>query len=322
MVAAANSMTHASAVYVAGHDTFIGAALIAELKREGFVNLVSTPYPDLKDRAAVDAYFRAQRPEYVLVAAGQILGIGGNQRRPAELMFDNLLVGCHVIHSAFRHGVRKLLYLASGCIYPKHAGQPMTPIELMTGVLEPTSEFYATAKLANVKLCQAYRLQYGVDFISAIAANPFGPGDDFHLDDAHVIGALISRMCRARERGLKSVEVWGSGSARRDFIYIDDLAAAAVFVVRQYSQVAPINLSSGVDISIQQLAAMLGELTEFQGELRFDTTRPDGMPIKILDNTALRSLGWQSRFSLRKGLAATVEWFRRTQLVAGIENAR
>ena len=308
-------MDRESRIYVGDGSGFIGGAIVRELRGQGYETLLGggVDEPDLTDARAVDGFFRATRPEYLFMAAGKILGIGGNQRRPAELMFDNLVVTSHMIHSAFRSGVKKLLYLGSGCSYPKLCPQPMRPETLMSGQLESTSEFYATAKIAGLKLCEAYRRQYGVDFISAIPANPYGIGDDFNLEDAHVIGALIRRMHEAREGGEPYVEIWGSVSAVREFIYVDDLADACVFVMQRYSDVQPINLAGGTVVSVRELAGLIRDVVGYQGELWFNEAKPDGMPVKVFDSSALEALGWRALTPLRQALAATYEWFLKAE---------
>jgi GDP-L-fucose synthase len=301
--------THRAPAFVAGGDTFIGAAIVAELRRRGQPLVGLDEAVDLTDRAAVEALFDRTRPSVVYLAAGQILGIGGNQRLPAQLMLDNLLVEAHVIDAAHKYGAKKLLYLTSGCSYPKLAPQPMRPEAFMTGPLEPTSQYYATAKLAGMKLCEAYRKQYGAEFITAVPANPFGPGDDFDPEDAHVIGALMRKMHDAKAAAAPSVEVWGTGQPRRDFLYIDDLGSAAVHVMDHYAGAEPINLTAGQDVSIGELATTIAELVGYRGELRFDASRPDGMPLKVFDGAPLAALGWRPRFALRQALEQTYAWF-------------
>jgi GDP-L-fucose synthase len=314
----------AATIYVAGAGTFIGSAIVHALRGQGYDRLAGADgdEPNLTDAGAVDRFFRAHRPSYVLVAAGRILGIGGNQRRPADLMLDNLLVQSHVIASAHRHGVEKLLYLASGCAYPRLCPQPMRPEALLSGPLEPTSEFYATAKLAGLKLCEAYRRQYGADFVTGIPANPFGAGDDFDPEDAHVIGALMRRMHEAKERDAGEVEIWGTGTARREFIFVDDLADACLFVMREYDGPAPINLAGGGELSIGELAEIVRDVVGYRGRLRFDASKPDGMPRKVFDGSALAALGWRPRTPFRAALAATYEWFVNTQAAGGMAHAR
>jgi len=298
-------------IHVAGGQTLIGAAILRELERQGYANIVGRPgeEPELTDAVQVDAFFARTTPEYVFLAAGKSGGIKANQKYPAELMLDNLLVGCHIIYSAYRHGVKKLLYLASSCSYPKNCPQPMQVESLLTGPLEPTNEAYALAKVAGIKLCQAYRQQYGANFISGIPANAFGPGDDFGPEDSHVIAALIRKMHEAKEQGQEVVEIWGTGSPRREFIFADDLADACIFVMNKYGGAQPINLGCGLDMSIAELALAVKEVTGFQGQIHFDTSKPDGMPVKLLDSSELNTLGWRPRVSFHSALLETYEWF-------------
>lgn len=301
-------------IYVAGGQTLIGAAMLRELERQGYANIVGRPgeEPELTDVAQVDAFFAQTAPDYVFLTAGKSGGIRANQKYPAELMLDNLLVECHIVHNAYRHGVKKLLYLASSCSYPKHCPQPMRVESLLTGSLEPTNEAYAVAKIAGIKLCQAYRQQYGANFISGIPANAFGPGDDFSLEDSHVVAALIRKMHEAKEQGREGVEIWGTGAPRREFIFADDLADACIFVMSQYDGTQPINLGCGSDMSIAELAWAVKEVTGFQGQIHFDTSQPDGMPVKLLDSSELNVLGWRPRVPFHSALQATYEWFLRS----------
>jgi len=302
-------------IYVVGGQTLIGAAILRRLEQQGYPHVVGRPEdePEWTDAAQVDTFFAKTTPEYVFLAAGKSGGIWANQKYPAELMLDNLLVECHVIHSAYRHGVKKLLYLASSCSYPKHCPQPMRVESLMTGPLEPTNEAYAVAKIAGIKLCQAYRQQYGVNFISAIPANAFGPGDNFNLEDAHVIPALIRKMYEAKVLGTASIEIWGTGAPRREFIFADDLADACLFVMREYNDPQPINLGSGSEFSVRDLAMLIKEVVGYPGTLRFDTRKPDGMPLKGLDSSRLRELGWRPKTPFADALSATFEWFLRAE---------
>jgi len=302
-------------IYVAGRETLIGAAVLRELERQGYANIVGRPgeEPELTDATDVDAFFANVSPDYVFLVAGKSGGIEANQKYPAELMLDNLLVECHVIHSAFRHGVRKLLYLASSCSYPKHCPQPMRVESLLTGPLEPTNEAYAVAKIAGIKLCQAYRQQYGAVFIAGIPANVFGPGDDFSSEDSHVIAALFRRMHEAKTVGASSVEIWGSGTPRREFIFADDLADACLFIMRSYDEAEPINIGIGTDLSVGELAVLIKEVVGYSGELRYDTSRPDGMPSKILDSSKLDAMGWRPTMPFRVALLATYDWFLKTE---------
>lgn len=298
-------------IYVAGGDTLAGGALVHRLVHHGYRNVLNGMHrpPDPRDSAAVDAFFDETAPVYVFVAGGKSGGIHANAARPAELMIDNLTIACHLIDAAYRHRVRKLLYLASSCVYPKHATAPMRPDALLTGPLEPTSEAYAVAKLAGIELCQAYRRQYGADFISGIPADVFGPGDDFSPDDSHVLAALMRRMHAAKSEGRDTVDIWGTGTPRREFIFADDLAEACIFVMDAYSEPAPINLGGGADLSIRELAMHIKDVVGYPGELRFDASKPDGMPFKGLDSGVLRALGWQPRVPFPAALAQTYEWF-------------
>ena len=301
-------------IYVAGGDTLIGKALLGRLTAGGYSNVVNTSSkePDLTDATGVDAYFNTVKPEYVFLAAGKSGGIGANLKYPADLMVNNLLIQCQTIRSAQRHGSRKLLYFASSCSYPRSSAQPMQIESLMTGPLEPTSEAYALAKIAGIKLCQAYRQQYGADLISAIPSDVFGPGDDFGLEDSHVIAALIRRMHQAKVLGAATVDVWGSGLPRREFIFVEDVADAAIFLMQNYSSPTPINVGTGNDTSIKEIAEGIREVVGYQGRLRFDLTKPDGMPLKSLDSSELIAMGWQPKVSLRTGLEKTYRWFVNT----------
>jgi len=304
-----------SRIYVAGAETLIGSALLRQLERQGHRNLVGQPghAPDLADGAQVDAFFARTKPEFVFFAAGKSGGIRANQKYPADLMIDNLLAACHVIQAAHRHGVKKLLYLASSCSYPKHCPQPMRVESLLTGPLEPTNEAYAVAKLAGLKLCQAYRQQHGANFICGIPADAFGPGDDFSPEDSHVVPALIRRMHEAKLAHAASVEIWGTGSPRREFIFADDLADACLFAMRHYDGPEPLNLGGGSNLSIKELAETIQAVVGFAGELRFDTSKPDGMPLKGLDSSRLLALGWRPQTPFRDALEATYQWFLRAQ---------
>ena len=298
-------------IYVAGGETISGRAILAGLARRGYTHLIggAATGPDLTDFAAVDAFFADSAPEYVFLAAGRSGGIGANRRYPAELMRDNLLVACHIIHCAWRHRVRKLLYLASSCALPRDCPQPMRENSLLTGPLEPTSEPYALAKIAGLRLCQAYRRQYGACFTSAIPANVFGPGDDFSDENSHVIAALIGRMHKAKISGASRVNIWGTGRPRREFIFTTDFAEACILVMDAYDDEEPINVGTGLDISIADLAAAVKNVTGFEGEVRFDASKPDGAPLKLLDSSRIKALGWQPRMPLRAALQETYDWF-------------
>lgn len=296
-------------IYVAGGDTLIGSAILRRLRAEGCRNLIGGPEPDFADPAAVRGFLGRHRPEYVFVAAGRSGGIEANRRHPASLMLDNLNVAAHLIPATHGAGVRRLLYLASSCSYPRLCPQPMRPEHLLTGPLEPTNEAYAVAKIAGMALCRAYRAEHGADFVVALPANSFGPGDDFDEHNAHVVSALIRRMHEAAAEGRPSVDIWGTGSPRREFLYVDDLADAAVFAMRRYRGDEPVNLSGGTDVSIRELAGMIREVVGYAGELRFDPARPDGMPLKSLDGRVLAQLGWRAATGFRDALAATYRWY-------------
>jgi GDP-L-fucose synthase len=304
-------MNRSARIWVAGGDTLLGAALRERLRADGFRDLVGTPpdEPDLTVAAQVEDFFGEARPECVFLAAGKSGGIGLNQARPADLMLHNLLVTAHVIDCAHRHGVEKLLYLASSCGYPKHAPQPLRVESLLTGPPEPTSIAYATARLAGWQLCDAYRRQHGSRFVTAIPANAFGPHEDFSPDGGHVIPALIRRAHEAKVRDEPALTLWGTGTPRREFIYARDLADACLFVMRHYDGPEPINLGGGADLSIAEAAQLVAGVVGYRGRIRFDVTRPDGMPLKVLDSGPLWALGWRPSVDFRAGLAETYEWF-------------
>jgi GDP-L-fucose synthase len=298
-------------IYVAGSETVVGKGLLRRLASAGYYNVsdTSSMEPDLTDGATVSAYFASKRPDYVFLAAGKSGGIGANQKYPADLMLNNLLIQCQIIRGAQRFGVRKLLYFASSCTYPRSSPQPMQVRSLMTGPLEASSEAYATAKIAGIKLCQAYRQQHGVDMISVIPGDVFGPGDDFGLEDAHVIAALMRKMHEAKRSGAQTVEVWGSGSPRRDFIFVDDVADAAIFLMQTYSDPTPVNVGSSAEISIKEIAELIRNVVGYEGRLQFDTAKPDGMPLKALDSSELWAMGWRPKVTLRAGLEETYRTF-------------
>jgi GDP-L-fucose synthase len=300
-----------SRIYVAGMSTVIGAALVRVLQRQGYANLLAADgnEPDLTEAGAVDAFFARFAPEVVFLAGGRTAGIRGNQQFPADLMLNNLLVECHILDGAFRHGVRQLLYLASSCCYPRACTQPMRVESLFTGPLEPTNEAYALAKLAGIGLCRAYTSQHGVRFVSVIPGDTFGPRDDFSPEESHVVAALLCRMHEAKVSDTATVAIWGTGMPRRDFVYADDLADACITVMQRYGGLGPINVSAGMDMSIRDLAELIKDVVGFPGTLEFDTSRPDGMPLKVLDTSELQKLGWRPRTSLRDALQVTYTWF-------------
>jgi GDP-L-fucose synthase len=317
-------MEKRSKIFVAGRHTLIGEALLRELERQGYENIAGSrnDEPELTSQTQVDSFFARTLPEYVFLAAGKSGGIKAYQKYPAELMYDNLLVECHVVHSAYLYRVRKLLYLASSCVYPRLCPQPMAIETLMMSPLEPTNEAYAVAKLAGLSLCRAYRRQYGRNFVSAIPANAFGPGDDFSHEDSHVIAALIRRMHDAKTLGQKSVTIWGSGQPRREFIFADELAVACIFTMTHYDGADPINLGVGADLSIRELAELVREVIGYSGELQFDPSQPDGMPAKLLDSSRIKALGWKSQMPMRSALEATYRWFVENEIGKGTEDDR
>ena len=302
-------MQRSARIYVAGADTLIGAATITALRRNGYDVLDGIGDLEMDRPDSVRQFLQHHRPEHVIVAAGRSAGITGNQRYPADLIHDNLLVVTHVIHEAWRAGTRRLMFLASSCSYPRLASQPMRPDSLLTGPLEPTSQSYAIAKLAGIQMCAAYRLQHGVEFFAAVPADVFGPGDDFSPEDSHVVAGLMRRMHEAKVARAPSIEIWGSGRQRREFMYADDLASACVFAMQRYTGDGPLNLGGGFDTSIAELAGAIREVVGFEGELYFDTSKPDGMPFKALDSSELRALGWQPSVAFHDALDRTYRWF-------------
>ncbi|MEQ1897826.1 MAG: GDP-L-fucose synthase [Vicinamibacterales bacterium] len=300
-----------SRIYVAGHQGLVGSAIVRRLEGEGYRHLLMATRAelDLRNQAAVTAWLNDQRPEYVFLVAGTVGGILANSTRPAEFIYDNLMIHASVVHAAHLFGVKKLLYLGSSCIYPRHAPQPMGEDALLTGPLEPTNEPYAVAKIAGIKLCEAYRRQYGSDFISAMPTNLYGPGDNFSLESSHVIPALIRKFHEAKMAGRAEVTVWGSGSPRREFLHVDDLADGCLFLMRRYSDLGHINIGTGEDLTIRDLTAVIAEAVHPEARIVFDTAKPDGPPRKQLDVSRLRRLGWQPSIGLRDGIASTYRWF-------------
>ena len=304
-------MNEGGRIYVAGHQGLVGAAIVRRLRELGYTNLLlrTRAELDLCNQAAVEAFFASERPEYVFLAAAKVGGILANSTYPADFLRDNLQIQVNVIESARRHGVAKLCFLGSSCIYPKLAPQPLREEYLLTGPLEPTNEWYAIAKLAGIKLCQAYSRQYGFSAISLLPTNLYGPGDNFSLQNSHVLPALIRRFHEARERGDAELVVWGTGTPRREFLHVDDLADACVFLMRNYAADEPINVGVGEDLSIAELAALVARVVGFQGRLAFDASKPDGTPRKLLDTRRINDLGWRPRIPLETGVAATYRWF-------------
>ena len=298
-------------VYVAGHRGLVGSALVRLLEAEGFTDVLTATRDelDLRHQSAVSAWFDEHRPDYVFLVAGTVGGIGANAARPAEFIYDNLMIHGTVVHSAYETNVRKLLYLGSSCIYPRDATQPMTEDQLLTGPLEATNEWYAIAKIAGIKLCQAYRRQYGCDFISAMPTNLYGPGDNFDLDSSHVLPALIRKFHDATSTTSNEVELWGTGSAYREFLHVDDLASACLFLLEHYDDDGHINVGTGVDLSIRELAESIRALVNPSATIVWDDSKPDGTPRKLLDVSRLNALGWTPKIDLATGLESTYRWY-------------
>jgi GDP-L-fucose synthase len=300
-----------SRIYVAGHRGLVGSAIVRRLEAGGArqVLTASREQLDLRDQAAVNYWFRANRPEYVYLVAGTVGGIMANATRPAEFIYDNLMIHATVVHAAHLYGAGKLLYLGSSCIYPRECEQPMREELLLTGALEPTNEPYAIAKIAGIKLCQSYRAQYGANFIAAMPTNLYGPHDNFDLRESHVLPALIRRFHEAKRDGVREVAVWGSGRARREFMHVDDLADACVFLMERYDEAAHVNVGTGEDLTIRELAGMVRDVVHPGAALVFDESKPDGTPRKLLDVSRLQDLGWRHRIGLREGIESTYRWF-------------
>ncbi len=298
-------------IYVAGHAGLVGSAMVRRLQAAGCTNILtaSRQQLDLRDQAEVSHWFKANRPEYVFLVAGTVGGIMANSTRPAEFIYDNMMIHGTVVHASHEYDVTKLLYLGSSCIYPRDANQPITEDQLLTGPLEPTNEWYAVAKIAGIKLCQAYRQQYGRDFISAMPTNLYGPNDNFDLTSSHVLPAFIRKFHDAKVGGATEVEIWGTGSAKREFLHVDDLADACLHLMQHYSDPMHINVGTGLDLSIRELAEKVRDLVYPQARLRFDTSKPDGTPRKVLDVTRLNNTGWHPSIDLDTGIATTYQWF-------------
>jgi len=298
-------------MYVAGHTGLVGSAVLRRLEREGFTKVLTATRDqlDLRDQAAVNYWFRANRPEYVFLVAGTVGGIYANSTRPAEFIYDNMMIHATVVHAAHLFDVTKLLYLGSSCIYPRACPQPMREEHLLSSELEPTNESYAVAKIAGIKLCQAYRRQYGRDFISAMPTNLYGPNDNFDLESSHVLPAMIRKFHDAKIGGSNEVVIWGSGSPRREFLHADDLADACLFLMRNFDEESHINVGTGEDLTIRELAELVGGIVHPGAQLVFDASKPDGTPQKLLDVSRLHELGWKHSIDLREGVESTYQWF-------------
>lgn len=306
-------LSQSSSLYLAGHRGLVGGAILRLLRERGFDNVITRTSSelDLRDQAAVFRFFEEERPDYVILAAARVGGIMANSTYPADFIYDNLVIAANVVKAAHNSGVRKLLNLGSSCIYPRDAEQPLREEALLTGPLEPTNEAYAIAKIAAIKLCDHFRTQYGCDFISAMPTNLYGPGDNFDLQKSHVLPALMRKMDDARRAGSRSVTLWGSGAPLREFLYVDDMADAALFLLDRFSDSGPINVGAGRDIRIRDVAGIMAEVVGFRGEIEWDITKPDGTPRKLMDVSRIRELGWEARVGLREGLARTYAWYRR-----------
>lgn len=298
-------------VFVAGHRGLVGSAIVRKLQQLGFTNLLLRTHAelDLTRQADVDAFFAAEKPQFVILAAAKVGGIHANKTYPADFIAINLQIQTNVIDSSYRHGVKKLLFLGSSCIYPKFAPQPITEEALLTGPLEPTNEWYAVAKIAGIKMCQGYRLQHGFDAISGMPTNLYGPYDNFHPENSHVLPALIRRFHEAKVSGAKEVVVWGTGSPLREFLHVDDLADGVVFLMDKYSGLVHVNVGSGKEVTIKELAELVKEVVGFEGELVWDTSKPDGTPRKLMDSSKLAELGWVPKIALKEGLVDTYKWY-------------
>ncbi|MCB9070715.1 MAG: GDP-L-fucose synthase [Calditrichae bacterium] len=304
-------MKTTSKIYIAGHRGLVGSAIARRLASNGFNNLVlkRSAELDLRNQAAVAAFFEKEQPEYVFLAAAKVGGILANNDYPADFIYDNLMIQSNIIHHSYRNGVKKLLFLGSSCIYPKFAPQPMKEEHLLDGKLEPTNEPYAIAKIAGIKTCQSYNRQYGTQFISVMPTNLYGPNDNFDLQSSHVLPALIRKFHEAKLAGKPAVEIWGTGSPKREFLHADDLADACVYLMQHYSDNDIVNIGVGEDIAIKDLALLIKDIVGFSGELTFDTSKPDGTPRKLLDVSKLNGLGWKAGISLRDGITQTYQWY-------------
>ncbi|AHM61590.1 GDP-L-fucose synthase [Flammeovirgaceae bacterium 311] len=304
-------MNKDSKIYVAGHRGMVGSAILRALQKGGYKNLLTrtSSEVDLRNQAAVNELFEEEKPEYVFLAAAKVGGIMANNTYRGEFLFDNLMIQANVIHAAYEHGVKKLCFLGSSCIYPKLAPQPLKEEYLLTGLLEETNEPYAIAKIAGIKLCESYRDQYGCNFISVMPTNLYGYGDNYHPENSHVLPALIRRFHEAKEAGLPEVVVWGTGTPRREFLFADDLAEACLFLMEHYNEKELVNIGTGEDISIGELAALVSNVVGYTGDIKFDTTKPDGTPRKLMDVSKLHALGWKHKTGLKAGIVLAYQDF-------------
>lgn len=303
-------------IFVAGHRGMVGSAIVRALEKEGYHRLIkrTSKELDLRNQSAVADFFAEEQPEYIFLAAAKVGGIVANNTYRADFLYENLMIQTNVIHQAYLQNTKKLLFLGSSCIYPKLAPQPLQEDYLLTGALEPTNEPYAIAKIAGIKMCEAYRSQYGCNFISAMPTNLYGIHDNYHPQNSHVLPALIRRFHEAKVAGLREVSIWGTGSPRREFLYADDLGEACVFLMQNYNEEQFINVGVGEDMSIRDLAYLVREIIGYHGELHFDTSKPDGTPRKLMDVSKLHALGWQHKTSLREGIALAYEDFKKREI--------
>jgi GDP-L-fucose synthase len=303
-------------IYIAGHNGLVGSAILRLLKKKGYTNIItrSSSQLDLRDQKSVNDFFEAEQPAYVFMAAAKVGGIMANQTYPADFIYDNISIQNNVIHSSYKWGVEKLLFLGSSCIYPKNAPQPIIEDYLMTGCLEPTNEPYAIAKIAGINMCQSYMRQYGCNFISVMPPNLFGPGDNYDLQNAHVLPALLRKFHEAKVNNLESVVVWGTGKPRREFLHVDDAAMACYFLMQKYESPEIINIGTGLDYSIKEMANIVNKITSFNGQIVFDETKPDGTPRKLLNVDKINRLGWQATIDFEAGLQSTYTNFEENYL--------
>jgi len=298
-------------IYIAGHKGLVGSAIMRTLTKLGYINLVykTSSELDLRNQQAVRKFFEAEKPQYVFLAAAKVGGILANMTYPADFIYDNLAIQTNVIHFSHIYGAKKLLFLGSSCIYPRLAPQPIKEEYLLTGLLEPTNEPYAVAKIAGLKMCQSYRSQYGANFISAMPTNLYGPNDNFDSENAHVVPALIRKFHEAKVNGRPYVEIWGTGAPKREFLYVEDLADALIFLMDHYNEATPVNIGVGEDMTVKDLAFLIKDVVDYGGEIRFDSSKPDGTPQKLLEVTKIKDSGWMPQTDLREGIVLTYKWF-------------
>ncbi len=306
-----------SKIYIAGHKGLVGSAIMRQLVNENFTNIIFRPHADLDllNQKEVENFFKEEKPEYVFLAAALVGGIEANNNRRAEFIYGNLQIQCNVINSSYLNNVKKLCFLGSSCIYPKLAPQPMKEEYLLDGKLEETNEPYAISKIAGIKMCESYNRQFGTNYISVMPTNLYGPNDNFDLSSSHVLPALIRKFIEAKESNSPTVKIWGSGKPKREFLFVDDIAEATVFLMQNYNSSEIINIGSGKDISISELAELLKELTGFNGEIIYDSSKPDGTPRKLLDVAKINKLGWTAETSLKEGIKKTIEWYQNQKVV-------